>query len=78
MSTDKSGTAFPGERRVMRAGYLTSDTEPVAGMTMRDYFAAKAVVGIVAITGYATPRACKDAAECAYNVADAMLKEREK
>ena len=47
------------------------------GMTLRDYFAATAVVGMLQVTGYATNKACKDAAECAYGVADAMLKARQ-
>ena len=45
------------------------------GMTMRDYFAAKAVQGI-----YANPErkgTCVDAAERAYEVADAMIRARE-
>ena len=46
------------------------------GMTLRDYFAAKAMVGIVQCTGYATKKVCKDAAECAYMIADAMLEVR--
>ena len=52
--------------------------KPFEGMTPRDYFAAKAMQGIVQCTGYATNKACKDAAECAYEVADAMLAAREK
>ena len=46
-------------------------------MTLRDHFAATAMVGIVQCTGYATKKACKDAAECAYLIADAMLAARE-
>ena len=46
-------------------------------MTLRDHFAATAMVGIVQCTGYATKKACKDAAECAYLIADAMLSARE-
>ena len=52
--------------------------KPFEGMTLRDYFAAKAVAGIVQCTGYATNKACKDTAECSYEVADAMLAAREK
>ena len=55
--------------------YFTS--EHAMSMTLRDYFAATAVAGIVQCTGYATEKACKAAAECAYWVADAMLKARE-
>jgi hypothetical protein len=64
---DKTPTAFP----------WTHDNITCTGMTLRDYFAATAVAGIVQCTGYATEKACKAAAECAYGVADAMLKARE-
>lgn len=47
------------------------------GATLRDYFAAQALAGIVQCTGYATKKACLDAAESAYEMADAMLKARE-
>lgn len=52
--------------------------EPQKGMTLRDYFAAKAMQGILSAT--LTPNTIwsqDDAAETAYNVADAMLKARE-
>ena len=48
------------------------------GMTLRDYFAAKAMQGILA--GTLTPQEVwsqDEVAELAYNVADAMLKARE-
>ncbi len=48
------------------------------GMTLRDYFAAKAMQGI--LTATLTPNTAwsqDEAAETAYNVADAMLKARE-
>ena len=48
------------------------------GMTMRDYFAAKAMQGI--LTATLTPNTVwsqDEAAETAYNVADAMMKARE-
>ena len=47
------------------------------GMTLRDYFAAKAMQGI--LTATLTPNTVwsqDEAAETAYNVADAMLKAR--
>lgn len=50
----------------------------VTGMTLRDYFAAKAMQGLLA--GTLTPEIVwsqSDAAETAYNVADAMLKARD-
>ena len=48
------------------------------GMSLRDYFAAKAMQGI--LTATLTPNTVwsqDDAAETAYNVADAMMKERQ-
>ena len=54
-----------------------SNTE-VNGMTLRDYFAAKAMQGI--LTATLTPNTIwsqDEAAETAYNVADAMMKARE-
>lgn len=42
-----SQQAFPGSRRVQRMGYATDEFEPVAGMTLRDYFAAKAMGALI-------------------------------
>ena len=47
---------------------------PAGGMTLRDYFAAKAINGLLA-SGEAAP--WKVLAENAYRIADAMLKARE-
>ena len=44
------------------------------GMSLRDYFAAKAMQGLLASEVYA-PR--EEFAESAYNMADAMMKARE-
>lgn len=48
------------------------------GMTLRDYFAAQAVVGVIAqITGAESIEAgCELAARVAYQTADAMMKAR--
>lgn len=48
-----------------------------SGISLRDYFAAKAMQGL--LSGTLTPEAVwsqDEAAETAYNVADAMLKAR--
>lgn len=64
---DNGGPAFPGENPL----------EFVTGMTLRDYFAAKAMQGMIASYGYL--RSEVDVmAESAYDCADAMLKERAK
>lgn len=66
MSKDNGGPAFPGENPL----------EFVTGMTLRDYFAAKAMAGMlsdptVACDGVRLSR-------IAYAHADAMLAERDK
>jgi len=43
------------------------------GMTLRDYFAARAMQGLVSKSSYDFT----DIAKCAYLIADAMLKARE-
>jgi hypothetical protein len=52
-----------------------------AGMTLRDYFAAKVIGGLMANTevpfGDELDSAIKWASEQSYNIADAMLKARE-
>ena len=45
------------------------------GMSLRDYFAAKAMQGRLAVPGYVD---VEQAAAMAYRMADAMLKERAK
>lgn len=65
MKTETGGPAFP------RAG----DFNPQYGMTLRDYFAAKAMLGLLNSTRISQPDwIAKDA----YEMADAMLKAREK
>lgn len=68
---DNGGPAFPAIR---------SGTE-FRGMSLRDYFAAKAVQGFLANPNqdYAplTPTALKNVVAGAYEVADAMLAKRE-
>jgi len=63
------GTAFPCD---------TSETNDY-GMTLRDYFAAKALTGLLSCqseeTGFYQPA---NAAEEAYKMADAMLEARNK
>jgi hypothetical protein len=68
------GPAFPGLHPSKECHYQD------AGMTLRDYFAAKAMQGLIA-----SPRGTPDGrdgtdhyyAKCAYIMADAMLKARE-
>ena len=69
-TTNTGGPAFPaGEHFECVDGW---HTEP--GMTLRDYFAAKAMQGMLACPGSIR---VNDDANFAYQMADAMLKARE-
>ena len=70
MSKDNGGPAFPCD-------YEGSTRSDASGLSIRDYFAAKAMQGMIARYGYL--RSEVDViAESAYDCADAMLKERAK
>ena len=81
---DNGGRAFPCDSIVERDdnGHMHGKEVSSAGMTLRDYFAAKAMQAF--ITGAmsdGTPLRTMDgddkvAAKAAYIIADAMLKER--
>ncbi len=70
MSKDTGGPAFPR--------LFDNNHENYTGMTLRDYFAAKAMQGNIA--GWPNDQLFNPdgIAEHAYTIADAMLKEREK
>ena len=68
MSTNTGGPAFP---------YVCdADFDYGTGMTLRDYFAAKAMQGLIAAWTVGVPEA-NAAAAAAYQYADAMLKARD-
>jgi len=70
------GNAFP---RVESTDYLVNSCSrivTVGGMSLRDYFAAQALAGIMA-RGTGTSNAVEWAPEEAYAVADAMLSARD-
>ena len=50
----------------------------IMGMTLRDYFAAKAMVSLILDGGYANKDWPNNISNDAHKVADAMLKERAK
>ena len=85
MSNDNGGPAFPikVEWAQDSIGFdgeecKRNTTSYYSGMTLRDYFAAKAIAGICAHReswGLTSPHAL---AALAYNIADAMLAERAK
>lgn len=70
------GPAFPGSARVWRAGYVTQDTEPVPGMTLRDYFAAKAMQAALSNRDAFPVKDDNELARRCYGTADAMLRAR--
>ena len=77
MSTNTGGPAFPIQGHSTRNGQgfqlVMAD-----GMTLCDYFAAKAMQGLLAQSqGTALGSPVEQAAEYAYAMADAMLKARE-
>lgn len=71
MSDKTGGPAFPTE------GVVCSDGILYEGMTLRDYFAAKAMQGMIARTNWGVEDDATDISNEAYGYADAMLKARE-
>jgi hypothetical protein len=67
----KNIQAFPSDP--FYVGDVRFSSEP--GMTLRDYFAAKAIQGM--LSSIETTCSFDDAAMCAYRYADAMLAARE-
>ena len=69
------GPAFPTPRiELNHKGVVTGFAVMADGMTLRDYFAAKAMQGICA----GNSNDARQIAKAAYIVADAMLAERKK
>ena len=75
MDKQTGGPAFPSKKRIYRAGYVTNEFEPIEGMTLRDYFAAKAMQAILSNPNYELPD--EKLAGSSYVIADVMLKARE-
>ena len=78
MTLKDGGPAFPGptdmiwENKVTgQAGKISGVAQP--GMSLRDYFAAKALTGLLANSG-ALSLTPGEHARTAYRIADAMLK----
>jgi len=69
------GPAFPSEEQIRCNGEVC-DTRKFPGMTLRDYFAAAALQGMIASC---TQQNWQEeyAAKASYQLADAMLKARE-
>lgn len=76
MSKDNGGAAFPGMEEVGNSGDYTAAYNP--GMTLRDYFAAKAMQGMLADTSKLLHGMnwMGSLAKASYEIAEAMLEER--
>ena len=76
MTTNTGGPAFPHVADLVQHspnGGITTKPITSGGMTLRDYFAAKALVALATYEEYHPERAAK----YAYEYADAMLAARE-
>lgn len=70
------GPAFP---EAYLAEYLNKpELRHSKGMTLRDYLAAKALMGLIASTQMLKPPSFEEYAKCAYEHADEMIKQRAK
>lgn len=78
MSKNNGGPAFP--RPKSPKGEYTDSEVPCAqtGMSLRDYFAAKAMQSVIEKSSIRTSEMIESAAIAAYGIADAMLAERAK
>lgn len=74
---DDGGPAFP---QTWHPDMMSDPTLTPAGMTLRDYFAAKALANLILFRMESTDaaHASPSIAEEAYQIADAMIKERAK
>lgn len=80
MSAPNGGPAFPNPALANEACQFQTD---VTGMSLRDYFAAKAMSAVIGMSGslidgetLTLPKHSAAIAEAAFNVADAMLAQR--
>ncbi len=74
MSKDNGGNAFPSPCRSVADEMVNLEYR---GMTLRDYFAAKAMQSII-LSPHTKDEGVAVQAICSYEIADAMLKERAK
>jgi hypothetical protein len=72
---NNGGAAFPQPQGTFNGTpYSSREVEGDSGMTLRDYFAGQAVSGLYADAKYTGSHV--EAAKCCYDLADAMLAER--
>ena len=72
MVKDTGGPAFPNTLRIDDEAFAS-----LRGMALRDYFAAKALQGLLATDLNCAPEYAQAIADSTYVMADAMLKARE-
>jgi hypothetical protein len=80
-TSNNGGPAYPYQvtyTKTSATGRQYEHTDVYAGMTLRDYFAAAALQGMLADIQCNAPFSDSDAANDAYKIADAMLAERAK
>lgn len=85
---DSGGPAYPFEYHnqtsTHQPGFFDTGmlapgaSQQFAGMSLRDYFAAKAMQSVIAKSSLRTSEMIESAAVAAYGIADAMLAERAK
>jgi len=82
MSRDTGGPAFPvSDAHSALASTVTEAKAMARGMSLRDYFAAKALQGVLYMAAHGAHGAADSPEGCAaeaYKLADAMLAERAK
>lgn len=74
MSKETGGPAFPTEHFYDHD--TTYERMPTEGMTLRDFFAAKAMQGMLAACSGWSEGQQERLAKCSYSMADEMLKAR--
>lgn len=79
MATDDGGNAFPALEKVQQfdddRGTYVEVYQPMGGMRLRDYFAAKAMGDVFGHFNW-TSDSIEKAAAFSYRIADAMIAER--
>jgi hypothetical protein len=76
-NTNTGGPAFPQNTKIVAAAGQELHQGFVGGMTLRDYFAAKAMQGFMANKSNPLHFNPDDDAQYVYAIADAMLKARQ-
>jgi hypothetical protein len=77
METNNGGNAFPADPNWIESSTVAEAKRIAGGMTLRDYFAAKAMQAMISHRYKIGDFTNGDSAEEAYSVADAMLRARD-